>query len=300
MSGSDDLHERERRLADAGLGVRKGLRASVTATLKKVLRRSLGDNSTATVHAVRFVLNNRRGVYIQHDAGLNYIDKFLEPGDVFIDVGANGADWAYEGSRIVGPRGHVYSFEAHPYYAKVTGKAIRMLGLANVTFFPFGLSDRREQTALLETNERGEQVAGTGFVVRDGKNNNQLAAIELHRLDDMVAEHASMKKVAFIKLDVEGFELMVVRGAAQLIANARPVVIAEVGAAYLHGLGEHELFDFFFERDYRCFALGPDKVLLPSKDHTGTVRPYHVDRVFIPSEKVSHYQSMIDAGTRAR
>lgn len=289
----DDLHDRERRLAEAGLGVRQSPREARKAKIKKLLRTSLGDNVTAALHSLRFAWFNVKGEYFKHDAGLNYIDRFLRQGDVFVDVGANGADWAYAGSRLVGPTGAVYSFEAHPYYAKVTGNTIRLLGLGNVTFFPFGLSDKREQTHILETNEQGEQVAGTGFVVRGSAPAERVTTIELHRLDDVAAEHPRMRSVSFIKLDVEGFELMVVRGAEKLIGSARPVIIAEVGAAYLHGLGEHELFDFFFERDYLCFALGPDKVLIPSKDHTGTVRPYHVDRIFIPKEKMATYQNMV-------
>ena len=290
-----ELRERERRLADAGLGVRRSAKAAVTAKLKKALRRALGDNATARLHALRFAWFNVRGRYLAVDPGLGYIESFLKPGDVFIDVGANGADWAYLGSRRVGAAGHVYSFEAHPYYARVTALTIQMLRLSNVTFFPFGLSDRREQSRLLETNEQGQQIAGTGFVVRGDAPAWQVTTCDLRRLDEIVVAHPRMNQVRLIKMDVEGFELMVARGAEQLLKTARPVVLAEVGAAYLHGLGEHELFDFFFERDYLCFAFGPNKILIPSRDHTGAERPYHVDRVFIPNERSSEYQHMIKA-----
>jgi hypothetical protein len=59
---TNELHERERRLADAGLGVRTGTGAIATATIKKFLRRRLGDGLTSTVHALRFAWRNSAGV----------------------------------------------------------------------------------------------------------------------------------------------------------------------------------------------------------------------------------------------
>ena len=188
------------------------------------------------------------------------VARLLQPGDVALDIGANGADWTYALSRQVGRAGHIYAFEADPFYADVTRHAIRLLKLENVTFFGFGLSDRAEQAELWVVNEEKERVAGISRIVRsDGAQvKGQTVAVALEQLDVVVAAHPPMRSVRLIKCDVEGFELMVFRGGSQLIGAARPIVCSEIGAAYLHGYDDQALFDFFGALGYRFYAISLD------------------------------------------
>ena len=194
---------------------------------------------------------------------MSLVPRFVREGDVVVDIGANGADWTLALSRQVGRTGRVYAFEADPYYAQVTGKTIAMLGLKNVTFFTFGLSDVQETANLLIRGPDNERVSGTGRVVRDADSHKgRTVGVKLERLDDIALMHPDLLSARLIKCDVEGFELMVFRGSLNLLARSRPIVITETGHAHMHGHDDLELFRFFSELDYCCYALDSPRDLL--------------------------------------
>jgi len=80
--------------------------------------------------------------------------------------------------------------------------------------------------------------------------------VRCHALDDVVAEHAG--PIGFIKLDVNGGELRVLRGARRLLRRDRPIVLlgcTERGLAD-HGVAADEVFEFLGdEAGYRIFLL---------------------------------------------
>ena len=231
-----------------------------TARIKQILRFALGDRIFTWMHALRFcwlVLSAKA-----QEAEMALIPRFVREGDIVVDIGANGANWTSALSQQIGSTGHVYAFEADPYYAEVTGKAIFLLRLKNVTFSPFGLSDIQEITNLLVRTSDGERVSGRGRVVRSADvrdiQKGRTVEVKLERLDDIATLHPGLLSARLIKCDVEGFELMVFQGSLNVLTTARPIVITEVGHARLHGYDNDELFRFFSELKYGCYALGSD------------------------------------------
>ncbi len=258
-----------------------------TARLKQMMRSVLGDRISTSIHAVWFRWLLRRAKSLE--AEVHLIPKLVQKGDVVVDIGANGADWTWPLSRQVGPEGYVYAFEADPYYAEVTRKLIALLRLRNVVFFPFGLSDVSESSRLLVTTPDNIRVSGRGRVVRRmGSGDDQIhrtVEVKLEPLDSMVASYPDLASVRLIKCDVEGFELMVFRGASEILAKARPMVITEVGAARKHGYQDADLWRFFSDRDYDCYVVDSDgDSLRPSsspEDGPPCARP---NRIMIPKE----------------
>ena len=95
---------------------------------------------------------------------------------------------------------------------------------------------------------RNASNAGANTLVSGGD-------IPVVTLDSIVA-HAD-----FIKIDVEGMELEVLRGAAKLIETARPVILFEVNLSQLraHGTSPRALEHFFITRGYRLYVPLEDK-----------------------------------------
>jgi FkbM family methyltransferase len=261
-----------------------------TTKVKQVIRLAFGDRIATWLHALRFRWLACDGH--RQEAEMSLVPRFVQAGDVVVDIGASGANWTLALSRQVGFRGHVYAFEADPYYAKVTAKTISLLRLKNVTFFPFGLSDVQETTYLCIQTTDGETMSGTSHVVRDigmeYVKKGRTVEVKLKRLDDIAMSYPDLLSTRLIKCDVEGFELMVFRGSLNILAKARPVVITEVGHARLHGYEDQELFHFFSELRYRCYMLrsmgGYLRVL---SDASGLPEGYGGNVIMLPEELTS-------------
>lgn len=236
-----------------------------SARIKQNLRYLLGDRITSWIHAFRFY---RR--CIQHkkvEPELTLIPYLVKEGDTVIDIGANNAGWTNALAKQVGSTGHVYAFEADPYYAEVTRKTISLLRLKNVTLFPFGLSDKKEDVRLLIRDQSNSRVSGTGRVLNDATNvisEDYTVHVRMERLDDMAIRFPAIYSASLIKCDVEGFELMVMRGSENILSKTNPIVIVEFGHAYLHGYSDEDLLNFFWERNYQCYKFEIDnKTLYP-------------------------------------
>jgi hypothetical protein len=76
-------------------------------------------------------------------------------------------------------------------------------------------------------------------------------------LDDFSSRHVGGKAVRFIKCDVEGFELFVVRGAAKLIQRDRPLFWCELWAEYTarYNYTPADEFEFVHSRGDRTFII---------------------------------------------
>ena len=200
-----------------------------------------------------------------------FVRHWLKPGDVFFDVGANLGLFTVTGARRVGPAGHVYAFEPSQREAGFLQRNLERNGLSNVTVVTAALSDH----------------SGTAqfAVAADGGNNSLMKnehpqqriqywqTVPLTTLDEYVAAH-SIERIALIKIDVEGGEANVLRGAAGLLSGPNaPAVLAEfcdMTAAGFQSSG-HKLYEALATYGYQIFSLSDieDVALEPvaSKDH---------------------------------
>ncbi len=274
----------------------------ILGKVKTVLMRSLGSNVTAYVQAVRFAWKIKTNAKSDPEFGL--VNKILRVTDVCVDVGANGADWTNHLSRIVGDSGAVYAFEADPYYALATSRATKLLGLRNVKLFGFGLSDQNGHAALNVVSESGVRMSGEGHVDmaatsanestgNESTGNTAQCRIELRTLDSVAEEHTRLRAVRLIKIDVEGFELFVLRGAAKLLAAARPYVVLEVGNFERYGVCERDIFDFFDAMNYQALTIATGDKLVATDENLSHPDAVGVNRVFVPEERMDAISDLV-------
>jgi FkbM family methyltransferase len=140
--------------------------------------------------------------------------RLVEPGNFVLDVGANIGFITSLCSYKSGPQGKVWAFEPNPIILSRLNKNIRNNRYPNTTLYPFALSDSNKE-GYLELPETFTYNQGVAYV-KNGTHSTNAIKIELRKLDDMIDAGTIIN---VLKIDVEGHELTVLRGAQQLIEN---------------------------------------------------------------------------------
>jgi FkbM family methyltransferase len=138
--------------------------------------------------------------------------RLIEPGNFVLDIGANIGFVTSLCSFRTGSNGQVWSFEPNPLILKRLAKNIEYNKFKNIKLFPFALSDSNK-AGFLEFPEIFAYNQGVAFV-GSGENNSKSIKIELKKLDDIVFGDTV---IDVLKIDVEGHELSVFKGAENLI-----------------------------------------------------------------------------------
>ncbi|MGH9487382.1 MAG: FkbM family methyltransferase [Terriglobales bacterium] len=152
-----------------------------------------------------------------------YLERFLRPGMVVVDIGANIGYYTLLCSRCVGPGGHVYAFEPTPANIEQLTENLRLNPFAtNVTVRACAAGEAARRLQLIES--AGDSGQNYMSLAEGGTEVIAIDSLQLPRLD-------------FLKMDTEGFEPYVLRGAAATIARCRPVLLVEVNPPFLARYG---------------------------------------------------------------
>lgn len=161
---------------------------------------------------------------IWYEKSMQVFRSLLAPGQTAIDVGANSGFITAMFASLVGPEGRVLAFEpSGPVYEKLT-KTIAANGLTQVVPFNFGCG----AAASVERLHRVSKSSGNSSILGNGGDSID---IRVERLDDI--DEAWRDRTALLKVDTEGYEPQVLRGAERLIAEHRPIIYLEMGGAYV-------------------------------------------------------------------
>jgi FkbM family methyltransferase len=179
----------------------------------------------------------------------------LRSGDTFLDVGANEGMISLLGSRLVGPSGKVIAFEPNPRPRSILQDNIDRNHISNVTIMPIGLGEKDESLSLSVPKIN----TGEGSFGRTNYSSElvEIVKCDVRRGDDLLTTVSPR----LIKIDVEGFELYVLRGMKHLISKDRPAIIMEMDASHLARTDTRveDLVAFLQDRSYRPFLLGLQK-----------------------------------------
>ena len=172
------------------------------------------------------------------------VTRLCAPGRVFLDVGAHIGSIVAAVARHC-PAARIVAVEAIPEKA---ARLRRKFG--GVTVHCCALADQEGEAAFFIDEAR----SGYSSLARNGGGRMREIRVPLTRLDTLMPN----ADVDLIKIDVEGAELGVLRGADALAASARPAVMFESGPADVLGHTKPALWAWFAERDYSVFV--PNRV----------------------------------------
>lgn len=170
--------------------------------------------------------------------------QVLRPGQTVVEVGANIGAHTVELSQLVGPRGAVIAFEPQQIVFQTLCANLALNNCANVSAYPLALG--AAPGTILVPRLRPDHDNNFGGLSLQGITAGERTMLVPLDQFDLPACH-------FLKIDVEGMEVEVLRGAAATIAAHRPVIYAENDRAERSA----ELVALLRGWNYRLFPHNP-------------------------------------------
>jgi FkbM family methyltransferase len=146
------------------------------------------------------------------------LQRLLEPGMTFVDAGSNKGDFALIAARVMRDRGRVLAFEPSPDNCRWIRASVELNGYRSIRLF---------ELALYDTEGHGLLYLGqwSGWhSLEPGDAPGESIEVETRTLDTVLAETGD-PGVDVLKVDVEGAELQVLRGAERALAGPRLVAV---------------------------------------------------------------------------
>ena len=183
------------------------------------------------------------------------IPHLVAAGGCAIDLGANFGAYTHFLARTVGPAGQVHAVEPIPETFKLLRSNIRRQKLSTVSVYNVAASDRSGETSMLvpHYDRGGENLYEAKIVSADYDLGVRHVSVPTERLDDLFGR---LGRIDFIKCDVEGHELNVLRGAPEILRVHRPAWLIEVsGNPDEPDSPAAEVVDLMSRANYRVFHL---------------------------------------------
>jgi FkbM family methyltransferase len=193
---------------------------------------------------------------------VSFVGQFLKPGMTMLDIGAHHGLYTLLAAKNVKPGGRVFAFEPSARERRFLRLHLILNGVGNVRVEPFALGD--ENTAADLFVVQGKETGCNSLrppVVSSGTSPER---VFVRRLDDWITERAP-NRIDFIKLDAEGAELPILKGAELLLQSSfRPVILVEVQDVRTEpwGYRAREILEFLERRRYRWFRFASDSIKL--------------------------------------
>ena len=211
-------------------------------------------------------LNNTTNIILNQDSVLckliyfgfekneiDFVSLFLKEGDVFFDIGANIGLFSLYASKIVGQKGSVIAFEPTPETYRRLLKNLKSNNCYNVKTFNIGLSDNLG-VLNFNTSNTGHD-AWNSFAKLNELSDSKTIEVEVDTLDDFIAK-TKISNISLVKLDVEGWEKFVLKGACKLLESpSAPPFLVEFTEENAFAAGYYcgEVYDYLMEFGYSWY-----------------------------------------------
>lgn len=190
---------------------------------------------------------------------------------VLFDVGSNIGETLLNFAKLTGETGKVYGFEPVPYSFDKCSNNISLNRFNNVSVSQIALSNKEETLFFQETNNNN-----SGGVFMNKNNTPGSYKVEGVTLDAYV-ERIGITHLDLIKVDVEGFETNVLKGASETCKKFRPKLFVEVDDVNLKSQGSsaNELIALITSYGYQISKI--ESIVAPDQPI------YHYDIYAVPT-----------------
>lgn len=185
------------------------------------------------------VAQNMRDGHVYDMGVYKWISQFITPGSTVIDVGVCFGQMSVLFSRLVGEQGRVYSIEANELLIPIIRKNLDENKCDNVELLHRAAWDEHDKLLSFQTREKNN-LPVNGFSW--GSLGIDPTEESCQRVKSLTIDHLgtilNMSNLSAIKIDAQGADLKVLRGASEVIRKYRPAIAFEVEVYHVPQLGQ--------------------------------------------------------------
>jgi FkbM family methyltransferase len=165
-----------------------------------------------------------------------FINEQIKPGMNVLDVGAHIGLMTVIFGKKVGDKGSVYAFEPTPTTIKILRETIKLNKINNISTIPAALADKKGKLTFYISENAADNSNSLVNNHRTDRKEEKIE-VEVNTIDDFIAEK-KISRIDFIKIDVEGAELKLLKGAAKIIKKDRPKMILSIHPEGIKNFGD--------------------------------------------------------------
>lgn len=176
--------------------------------------------------------------YFENDyesENVKFIKIQCKPGMVVIDIGAHLGVIAMSISHSLNNAGKIYAFEPTPNTFSLLCRIVKLNKCSTIIPINKAVSDRNETLSFYIDNNLGSNA---NSLVSKNERNRQSIDVETITIDQFVTEN-KINKIDFLKIDAEGSELSVLKGAIKTLKNHKPLAILAIHPRLISNNGDN-------------------------------------------------------------
>ncbi|MGQ9628039.1 MAG: FkbM family methyltransferase, partial [Anaerolineae bacterium] len=185
------------------------------------------------------------------------LTKLLKRGDIAFDIGANFGWYSYHLAQLVGEAGKVHIFEPTSALDELKNNLTLNKFEARCVLNQVALGEKEGTEALFIPEKLGTAFAS---LREHSYGKTRKTCVPVQRLDDYVNAN-KIRDVAFVKIDVEGAEHLVLKGAENVLTRYSPVIMLEIQKQHTEhfGYSPQQLISYLGDFGYHLFEIDKDK-----------------------------------------
>lgn len=200
------------------------------------------SSEKAPFSKIKFLFRALKYRFRNDTSEIQFILKNTNKGDSVLDIGAHKGGYLYWLRKSIGANGTLVALEPQPSLFNYLKVAISKFNFTNVHLHHAGASSKNTHLELYIPKKEGLTSPGATFEDRKDVSKGHFIKVLVHKLDDLLKDRK--KAINFIKLDVEGHELEVFKGAFDILTIDKPILLFECENRHLNETTVMVVFDY--------------------------------------------------------
>jgi len=235
----------------------KTLRSEHLKALRKLLENILGFKGYLRFVSKTYLIMVGAGLMQKKYPELFFLKKIIRPGFTCIDIGANLGYYSTFLSKLAGPKGRVLAVEPIPLFQEIWKDNVKASGVDNLELLPYALGGENSVIQMGTPERNGLLHHGMTKVVSSAEEKYaHFYDVAMKVPDELFAD---LKRLDFVKCDVEGFEFQVFSNMQATLAKHKPLIQTELNG----DKNRDNVIGLLEKLGYRVHVLSAENELKP-------------------------------------